>query len=55
MTQPDAIPRAAGRLREFLAAGAHGDMDWMAAKAERRGDPHIMWPDVRSVVMLGVN
>jgi epoxyqueuosine reductase len=46
---------AAGRLREFLAAGGHGDMDWMAAKAERRGDPRVMWPDVRSVVMLGVN
>ena len=55
MTRPDAIPRAAGRLREFLDAGAHGDMDWMAAKAERRGDPRVMWSDVRSVVMLGVN
>ena len=55
MTRPDAIPRAAGRLRKFLAAGAHGDMDWMAAKAERRGDPRALWPDVRSVVMLGVN
>jgi len=55
VTRPDAIPRAAGRLREFLDAGAHGDMDWMAAKAERRGDPRVMWSDVRSVVMLGVN
>jgi epoxyqueuosine reductase len=55
VTRPDAIPRAAGRLQEFLAAGAHGDMDWMVAKAERRGDPRAMWPDVRAVVMLGVN
>src|SRR5258708_6425538 len=30
-------------------------MDWMAAGAERRGDPRILWPQVRSVVMLGVN
>jgi epoxyqueuosine reductase len=55
VARPDAIPFAAGRLREFLAAGAHGDMDWMAAKADRRGDPRTMWPLARSVVMLGVN
>jgi epoxyqueuosine reductase len=55
VARPDAIPLAPERLREFLAAGAHGDMDWMAATAERRGDPRAMWPDVRSVVMLGVN
>ena len=47
--------RAAERLREFLAAGAHGDMAWMAANAERRGDPRALWPDVRSIVMLGIN
>jgi epoxyqueuosine reductase len=55
VAQPDAIPRAGERLREFLAAGAHGDMDWMAAKAERRGNPRTMWPQVRAIVMLGVN
>ena len=30
-------------------------MDWMAARPERRSDPRILWPDVRSIVMLGVN
>ena len=55
MARPDAIPLAAERLRTFLAEGAHGDMDWMAAKADRRGDPRAMWPDVRSIVLLGVN
>jgi epoxyqueuosine reductase len=30
-------------------------MDWMATTAERRGDPRTLWPDVRSVVMLGMN
>ncbi len=42
-------------MQEFLAAGAHGDMGWMARNAERRGDPHALWPDVRSIVILGVN
>ena len=55
MTRPDAIARAPERLQKFLAAGAHGDMAWMAAKADRRGDPRILWPAVRSIVMFGVN
>jgi epoxyqueuosine reductase len=55
VARPDSIPLAAQRLREYLAAGAHGDMDWMAATAERRGDPRAMWPQARAVVMLGIN
>ena len=42
-------------MREFLAAGAHGDMTWMATNAERRGDPRSLWSEVRSILMLGVN
>ncbi len=30
-------------------------MDWLAASAGRRSDPRALWPDVRSVIMLGVN
>jgi len=55
VTRPDAIPRALQRLRQFLAAGAHGDMAWLASNADRRGDPRALWADVRSIVMLGVN
>jgi epoxyqueuosine reductase len=55
VARPDAIPLAAERLRAFLDAGTHGDMIWLAAHAERRGDPRVLWPDVRSIVMLGLN
>ena len=55
VTRPDIIPRAAKRLREFLEAGMHGDMDWMAHNADRRADPRTLWPDARAVVMFGVN
>jgi epoxyqueuosine reductase len=55
VTRPDSIPQALERLQRFLADGAHGDMDWMAATAARRGDPRALWPDVRSVIMLGFN
>jgi epoxyqueuosine reductase len=30
-------------------------MHWMATTAARRGDPRALWPDVRSVIMLGLN
>src|SRR5262249_58071305 len=55
VVRPDAIPLAASRLQEFLAAGAHGDMAWMAANADRRGDPRTLWSEVRSILMLGIN
>jgi epoxyqueuosine reductase len=55
VTDPDAIAQAGRYFREFLEAGAHGDMDWLAANPERRADPRVLWPGVRSVIMLGVN
>ena len=55
VTGPDTIPEAQARLAQFLRDGWHGDMDWMATTAERRGAPRSLWPDVRSIIMLGVN
>ncbi len=51
----DAAPLAGQRLRDWLAAGCHGDMLWMADTVDRRASPAGLWPDVRSVVMLGVD
>jgi epoxyqueuosine reductase len=42
-------------LSGFLAAGYHGDMGWLADKAERRADPGTLWSEARSVVVLGLN
>jgi epoxyqueuosine reductase len=55
VTAPGTIADAARHFREFLEIGAHGDMDWLAQNPERRADPRGLWPDVRSVIMLGVN
>ncbi len=55
ITLPDRIPEAAERLNAFLMAGHHGTMDWMAETAERRANPSGLWPDVKSVIMLGMN
>jgi epoxyqueuosine reductase len=55
VTDPAAIADAASHFRDFLDRGSHGDMDWLAANPERRADPRGLWPDVRSVIVLGVN
>jgi len=55
IVRPDAIPRAEERFGAFLAEGQHGDMDWLARAPERRTDPRVLWPDVRSIIMLGMN
>jgi len=55
VTDPGAIADIAKHFRDFLDAGAHGDMDWLAAHPERRADPRVLWAGVRSVIMLGVN
>lgn len=51
----DAAPLAGARLRDWLAAGRHGDMIWMAETADRRASPARLWPEVRSVIMLGTS
>jgi len=55
ITHADAIPDAAERLNAWLAAGSHGEMDWMATRAAERGSPKGLWSEVRSVIMLGMN
>jgi epoxyqueuosine reductase len=55
VTRPDAAPLAKARLERFLAEGQHGDMIWMEQTAARRGDPRVLWPQVRSIIMMGLN
>jgi epoxyqueuosine reductase len=51
----DAPLLAAERLGAFLADGRQGTMDWMERNAERRADPRVLWPEARSVIVLGMN
>ena len=55
VTDPGATAQAGQYFLEFLDSGGHGDMDWLAANPERRADPRVLWPGVRSIIMLGVN
>lgn len=51
----DARPDLPAKLNAALAAGWHGDMDWMTETAERRASPNGMWPEAKSVILLGIN
>jgi epoxyqueuosine reductase len=55
VTPPEVSARSRDGLYRFLAEGEHGDMAWLADRPERRSDPKAMWPQVRSVIMLGAN
>lgn len=51
----EGLPEWKADLDAYLAEGRHGTMDWMAETAERRADPKALWPEARSVIVLGTN
>ncbi|HET7446934.1 MAG TPA: tRNA epoxyqueuosine(34) reductase QueG [Methyloceanibacter sp.] len=54
-TSADAVAGAGEALDAFLAEHRQGDMGWLATTAERRKSPGALWPDARSVILLGLN
>ncbi|KKB07024.1 4Fe-4S ferredoxin [Devosia geojensis] len=55
VARADARPDLPGKLAAALAAGWHGDMEWMEETAERRASPEGLWREARSVILLGLN
>ncbi|MDT8759862.1 tRNA epoxyqueuosine(34) reductase QueG [Sphingomonas psychrotolerans] len=55
IARADAAPAAGQRLRQWLAEGAHGSMIWMEERAHHRESPAALWPEVRSVIALGMS
>lgn len=51
--RPWDVPQVPDRLETFLADGRHGQMRWLAERSHWRGDPATLWPEARSVIMLG--
>lgn len=47
--------QAGDRLAEFVEAGHHANMDWMANTLARRKTPTAMWGDARSAIIVGLN
>jgi epoxyqueuosine reductase len=51
----EAPQNAAANLHQFLSEQRHGTMEWMARNAERRARPDALWPEAKSIVVLGMN
>ena len=48
-------PLRKARLEAWLDAGNEAEMTWMAREPEKRASPPALWPEVKSVIMLGTN
>ncbi len=55
IARADAAPLAGERLHQWLADGRHGGMIWMEERKHHRESPAGLWPDVRSVISLGLS
>ena len=55
IARADSVAHAGERLREWIAAGHHGEMGWMEARAEQRASPQGLWPDTKSVIALAMS
>ena len=53
LCRPWEVPQVPDRLAEFLARGYHGQMRWLSDRAEWRGQPQVLWPEARTVIVLG--
>ena len=52
-TDPDSIPHVPDKLSDFINAGYHGQMSWMADRQTWRTNPRALWPDAQTIIMLG--
>src|SRR6185437_6094770 len=46
---------ARSRLVAFIEAGYHGSMGWLADRTSPRSQPKCLWPEVQSVIVVGLN
>ena len=52
-THPDSISHVPDKLSDFIDAGYHGQMSWMADRQTWRANPRALWPDAQTIIMLG--
>ena len=55
ITTADTDEMLGENLSAFVDAGHHGTMAWLEETRERRASPKGLWPEVKSVIMLGMN
>ena len=55
VTRPSLTKSVGENLSNFIALKMHGDMQWMENRISHRNNPKNLWPDVNSVIVVGVN
>jgi epoxyqueuosine reductase len=55
VARAELTPEIGAGLDAYIAAGSHGEMDWLAREPERRRHPNGLWDEARSVIVLGMN
>ncbi|HEU4956628.1 MAG TPA: tRNA epoxyqueuosine(34) reductase QueG [Sphingomicrobium sp.] len=55
IARADSVPEAGNRLKEWIAAGNHGEMGWMEERAGQRASPQGLWPEAKSVIALAMS
>ncbi|MES2097211.1 MAG: tRNA epoxyqueuosine(34) reductase QueG [Pseudomonadota bacterium] len=55
IARADAAPLAGERLQQWLREGAQGEMIWMEERSAERAAPAGLWPEVKSVIALGMS
>jgi epoxyqueuosine reductase len=55
VTRAELAPEIGAGLDGYIAGGNHGEMGWLAREPERRRHPNGLWPEARSVIVLGMN
>jgi epoxyqueuosine reductase len=55
IARAEVAPHAGDELRQWIAAGHHGEMGWIEDRAEQRASPNGLWPDARSVIALAMS
>lgn len=50
-----ARPDLEGKLNHVLDNKWHADMEWMHTTKQRRASPKALWPEVKSIIFLGMN
>jgi epoxyqueuosine reductase len=51
--KPGDVPHVPQQLKDFLDDGFHGQMTWLEERSHWRANPTALWPEARSVIMLG--
>jgi len=55
ITKAESISEEKEKLETWLSRGHHGTMSWLAERKHERGDIFTYFPDVKSVISLGMN